>query len=234
MNLLITICARGGSKGLPNKNVLLLNDKPLIEYTIDIAKQFGFKYNADIDISTDSLLIKNIANSNGIKTTYIRPQYLSTDEIGKIETIKDLLLHNEIINNKIYNYILDLDVTSPLRNLDDLDNAFITIQNNDKAINLFSVSKADKNPYFNMVELKKNGFYGLVKSGDFKTRQHSPQVYQLNASFYFYKRNFFNKKNNVINKNSIIYEINHICFDIDNKIDFEFMDYLLKKEYISL
>lgn len=234
MNLLITICARGGSKGLPNKNVLLLNDKPLIEYTIDIAKQFGFKYNADIDISTDSLLIKNIAHSKGIITNYIRPQYLSTDEIGKIATIKDLLLHNEIFHNKIYNFILDLDVTSPLRNLDDLENAFISIQNNDNAINLFSVSKADKNPYFNMVELKNNGFYGLVKSGDFKTRQHSPQVYQLNASFYFYKRNFFIKKNNVINKNSLIYEINHICFDIDNKIDFEFMEYLLKKEYISL
>ena len=124
--------------------------------------------------------------------------------------------------------MLDLDITSPLRNLQDLELAFEIIRNDEKALNIFSVNNANRNPYFNMVEQQDNGYYGLVKSGQFLTRQSAPLVYDLNASFYFYKRSFFNNPNaKVINDRSFIYLMPHICFDLDHPIDFEFMEYLI-------
>ena len=72
-----------------------------------------------------------------------------------------------------------------------------------------------------------------MKKGDFKTRQSSPQVYDLNASFYFYKRSFFNNNKLVINSKSLIYEVPHICFDIDNELDFNVMEYLIKNNKLN-
>ena len=228
MNILITICARGESKGIPGKNIKFLNDRPLISYSIDIAKKFANKYNADIALSTDNINIKNIAMNYGIETAYKRPDILATDHSGKLEVIIDILNFEEKNKNKNYVYILDLDVTSPLRNMQDLDIAFQILLNNKKALNLFSVNISNRNPYFNMVEKQKNGYYGLIKSGKFLTRQSAPIVYDLNASFYFFKKSFFNKINiTTINKYSLIYLMPHICFDLDHQIDFDFMEYLI-------
>ena len=92
-NLLITICARGGSKGIPGKNIKPLNGKPLIGYSIDLAKQVQLKYgNVSIALSTDSEDIINIARSYGLYTDYKRPDYLSNDTVGKIDAITDILL----------------------------------------------------------------------------------------------------------------------------------------------
>ena len=88
MNLLITICARGGSKGIPGKNIKLLNGAPLISYTIQIAKNFQKLYNSDISISSDDNEIIETASQYGLETKYIRPNNLATDDAGKIETIK--------------------------------------------------------------------------------------------------------------------------------------------------
>ena len=95
MNLLITICARGGSKGIPGKNIKLLNGKPLIEYTISSALDFAKKYNSKVALSTDDENILSICNSLGLHTKYKRPLELSTDNTGKIDTINDLLLFEE-------------------------------------------------------------------------------------------------------------------------------------------
>lgn len=231
-NNLITICARGGSKGIPGKNIKILNGKPLIYYTINIAKQFQDKFpNTDIVLSTDSDEIKKVAEDCGLLTEYKRPEYLAGDLVGKIDTIKDVVVWQEDMKGKVYDYILDLDVTSPLRNLEDLTEAFKIIIENNEAINLFSVSNASRNPYFNMVEIKDNGFYAQVKKNNdnFLTRQSSPNVYDLNASFYFYKRRFFdlNYKGAITDK-SLIYIVPHICFDLDHQIDFEFLSFLME------
>ena len=141
MKILITICARGGSKGIPGKNIKLLNGKPLIDFTIQVAKQFQRKFEgAELVLSTDSKEILKVAENCGLKSNYKRPDYLAGDIIGKIDTIKDVLLWKEDEEHCRYGYILDLDVTSPLRNLQDLSEAFEIIQQNEAAINLFSVS----------------------------------------------------------------------------------------------
>jgi CMP-N,N'-diacetyllegionaminic acid synthase len=229
MNILITICARGGSKGIPGKNIKLLNGKPLINYTIEIAKRFADKVNAKIAISTDVLDIKNVAQNCGIITDYVRPIHLATDQAGKIDTIMDLLNFEEKRSQLKFDYILDLDVTSPLRTIEDLIISFNQINSSD-AITLFSVNSASRNPYFNMVEENSNGYFELVKKqkGNVLSRQSAPRVYELNASFYWYKRFFFDLGvNSPICDKSIVYIMPHICFDLDDELDFFFLEFLM-------
>ena len=227
MRTLITICARGGSKGILGKNIRQLNGRPLIAYTIEIANAFIQKFGGDISLSTNNREIKRIAENYGLSTEYQRPDDLATDDAGKMAVIQDLLVYEES-NSKIkYDLVLDLDVSSPLRNLADLTAALKLISNDSRALNLFSVNPASRNPYFNMVEQQKNGYYGLIKMGTFLTRQSSPKVYDLNASFYFFKRGFFEEGCSTINDRSMIYIMPHICFDLDHPIDFDFMEYLL-------
>lgn len=234
MNLLITICARGGSKGIPGKNIKQINGIPLIIYTINTANLFSNLYESEIAISTDDINISEVCKSMGVETDYKRPLYLSSDTAGKVDTIYDLLIFYEKLKGIRYDYILDLDVTSPLRTIDDLNQAFNLLQNNENALNIFSVNKANKNPYFNMVEQKEDGYYELSKKAEFLTRQSAKTVFELNASFYFYKRNFFDSDTRkVINEYSLIYEMKHICFDLDHPIDFEFMTYLIENNKLD-
>ena len=132
--------------------------------------------------------------------------------------------------------MLDLDVSSPLRNLEDLKTAFGMLAGDAEAVNLFSVSPAGRSPYFNMVERKENGYYAQVKRPDTNvfTRQSAPVVYDLNASFYFYRRSFFDLGyKGAITDKSLVYVMPHICFDLDHPIDFEFISYLLENRKLD-
>lgn len=238
MKILITICARGGSKGIPGKNIKLLAGKPLIEYTVEIAKKMAAKYGAKVALSTDDVEIKIAAEKCELSTGYIRPGYLASDVAGKIDTIKDLLLYEESLIDGVYDYILDLDVTSPLRTMNDLERAFELIEGNEDALTLFSVNQAARNPYFNMVEENGKGYYDLVKKsadGSVMSRQKAPAVYDLNASFYWYKRVFFNSElKSPITERSLIFEMDHICFDLDHPIDFDFLSYLIQNKITDI
>ena len=137
-------------------------------------------------------------------------------------------------HNKTYDYVLDLDVTSPLRSVKDLENALEIITNNKEAHNLFSVSPANRNPYFNMVEKNKDGFYDLCKHSEYLTRQSAPQVLELNASFYWYKKTYFEMNfNSSITNKSLVYIMDHVCFDLDHPTDFDFLEYLLENNKID-
>ncbi len=236
-NILITICARGGSKGIPGKNIKLLNGKPLIGYSIDIAKQVQVKYtNVNIALSTDSLEIANVAEELGLYSDYKRPAYLANDTVGKIDAIKDILFYTESKEQVKYDYILDLDVTSPLRNLADIEQAFQIIQTDSNAVNLFSVSEAGRSPYFNMVEQKGNGYFSQVKKlqVDLFTRQAAPIVYDMNASFYIYRRSFFDLGyKGAITDRSLVYKVPHICFDLDHPMDFEIISFLIENNKLD-
>jgi CMP-N,N'-diacetyllegionaminic acid synthase len=231
VNILITICARGGSKGIPGKNIKLIGGKPLIAYTINLTNKLKVKWNAKVALSTDDAEIKFVAAEYGVYSNYLRPEYLATDAAGKIDTIRDLLLYEESLVDFRYDFILDLDVTSPLRTLEDLEEALELIISTPTAKSLFSVNKASRNPYFNMVEENASGFYSLVKTnpdGSVMTRQSAPKVYDLNASFYWYRRSFFDfDLKSPITDKSLIFVMEHFCFDLDHPIDFLFMEYLL-------
>ncbi|NVO08509.1 MAG: acylneuraminate cytidylyltransferase family protein [Bacteroidales bacterium] len=236
MKILITICARGGSKGIPGKNVRMLNGKPLIAYSIKVANEFCQKHNAVLTLSTDSIDIKNIAAQFGLFTEYVRPAEMATDNAGKIGTINDVLLFEEKKRGVRFDFILDLDVTSPLRTIDDLICAFEIIKNDENALNLFSVNNCHRNPYFNMVEKSSDGYYKLVKQPEtpILSRQTAPKVYDLNASFYFYRRKFFDLNfKNAYTPYSLVYEMPHSCFDLDEPIDFTLMELMLRENLID-
>lgn len=237
MNILITLCARGGSKGIPGKNIKLIAGKPLLAYSIDLTYKFKKKWKAKVALSTDDSEIMDLAAAHGVCTEYKRPDYLATDSAGKIDTIRHLLFYEEELVDFKYDYVLDLDVTSPLRTLEDVEKSLGLIIAQPEAKNLFSVNNAARNPYFNMVEENNNGFYSLIKTNPFgsvMTRQAAPKVYDLNASFYWYRRSFFElDEKSAITDKSLIYEMNHICFDLDHPIDFLFMEYLLQNNKLD-
>ena len=237
MNILITICARGGSKGIPGKNIKQLAGKPLIEYSLKQAFKYIEKNGGTLALSTDDQNIKNAAAKGGLYTNYTRPEFLASDTAGKIDTIKDLVFYEERTRGIKFDYVLDLDLTSPLRTIEDLEKAFEIISSDEDAKTIFSVSPAERNPYFNMVELNKEGYYSLPKTnpdGSVLSRQKAPPVYDLNASFYWYKRSFFDTElKTPITDRSLIFCMDHLCFDLDHAIDFEFLDFLLTNNKID-
>ncbi|MND86054.1 CMP-N,N'-diacetyllegionaminic acid synthase [compost metagenome] len=161
----------------------------------------------------------------------MRSADLASDTAGKIGVIADLLNYEESRLGKKYEYVLDLDLTSPLRTISDLLKGFDLLKKSEEALNIFSVSKAHRNPYFNMVELNDLGFAQLVKSRRENTfsRQAAPIVYDMNASFYIYKSRFFELGyTTAITPKSLLFEMDHICFDLDEPLDFEFLSFLLE------
>lgn len=237
VNILITICARGGSKGIPGKNIKILNNQPLIYYSLQVAQQFADKKgNTQIVLSTDDAEIKNVVQRLSATTDieYTRPEMLANDIAGKLDAITDVKNYAEQKYQKSYDFVIDLDVTSPLRNLEDLENALHLLERNSEAYNVFSVSPANRNPYFNMVEENGDGYYSLCKKGLFLTRQSAPKVFDMNASFYIFRNTFFSMENKtVITEKSLVYEVPHICFDLDHPIDFEIMNFLLETKKLD-
>ena len=234
--ILITLCARGGSKGIPGKNIIDINGKPLIAYSIEMSKILLPKHKVDIALSTDDQEIKFIANKWGLKTSYIRPKELSGDNVGKIKTINHLLLFEEKLNKICYDYVLDLDISSPLRTKVDIEEAFEIFYSDANALSLFSVNSSSRNPYFNMVEENEEGYFDLVKKSNknILSRQHSPFVFELNASFYWYKRSFFKQDfSTPITNRSMIYKMDHICFDLDNQRDLDYLNFLIKEQKLN-
>lgn len=237
MNYLLTICARGGSKGIPGKNIKMVSGKPLIAYTIDVALRYAKKHDCDIVLSTDSEEIRQVASTYGLATEYRRPDYLANDTCGKPDAIADALHWAEKQYGKRYDYVIDLDVTAPIRTLLDVEACVDKIIANPEAKTIFSVNVAARNPYFNMVEEKQDGFYGVVCGGTakFKSRQSTPKVYDMNASIYVYRRDALTCDTpKAVTDRTLIYVMDHICFDLDEPSDYEYLSYLLETGKIKI
>ena len=189
-----------------------------------------------LTLSTDSESIRKIVADAGLVTDYRRPDKLATDTAGKIDALYDVLLYEEAKKKIKYDFLLDLDVTSPLRTVEDLTNAYAQLSGVPKALNIFSVSPAGRNPYFNMVEALADGTVDLVKRPNvpFATRQSAPDVYDMNASFYIYRRSFFDAgSTSAITRVSLAYVVPHQCFDLDEPLDFDIMEYLIDNDKLD-
>lgn len=228
--LLVTICARGGSKGIPGKNTKLLKGKPLIQYSFEVAEKLKNYFDVTIQLSTEDNNIIQSVEKLGYSTSYLRPKELATDNAKKLDVIRHAHQYAKTFFKTEFDYVLDLDVSSPLRNLTDILNAFKKIKKHSKALNIFSVNNANRNPYFNQVEEESNGFVKKVKHVDNITgRQSAPKVYDMNASFYIYTNNYMRGDyNRAVTDQSIIYVMDHICFDLDEPMDFVIMELLLE------
>jgi len=233
--MLIIIAARGGSKGVKNKNIRLLCGLPLIAYTIKQAKRWG---KADrIVCSTDSEKIANIVRQYGAEIPFMRPNDLATDTAGKIDVLKHAVETIEKQNKEKYSIIVDLDVTAPLRQISDIDGA-VKLFLDKRPKTVFSVSPSRRNPYFNMIELNKNGYPVLVKDGiPILRRQDAPLVYDVNASIYVYDRNYLLDKGTKrpISDRSLVWIMDEFsAFDIDSEADFQFVEFLVSKGLVRL
>lgn len=231
MNILGTICARGGSKGVPNKNIRNIGGKPLIYYTISVMKKWGQA--SKIITSTDSPEIARIANEYGAETPFLRPKELATDTAPKIPVIQHALKFCEEHYKTKYDVVVDLDPTAPIRTVNDLDKALEKFIQT-KAQVLYSVTVAKKNPYFNMVELDENGNACLSKSlgSEFFRRQDAPIVYAINGSIYIFDRNFLINSKSLHCEREKVYVMDEIAsVDIDREIDFKFIEFLITSGY---
>ena len=237
MNVLITICGRGGSKGVKNKNIKEIDGKPLIAYTIEVAKKWDKA--GKIVCSTDSEKIAAVAKEYGADVPFMRPDELANDTAGKLPVIRHALKESEKIYGENFDVVVDLDVTCPIRSVQDIDKAFKIFMDKKPDL-LFSVVKSSRNPYFNMVELNEEGFARLVKEepdGKILRRQDAPKVYDIIASIYIYGREFLlNESYDKLldSKRVAVYEMSdNSAIDIDTELDFKYMEFLIKEGKVS-
>tara|TARA_B100000963_G_C22543904_1_gene633516 strand:+ start:436 stop:1143 length:708 start_codon:yes stop_codon:yes gene_type:complete len=227
MNILCTICARSNSQGVKNKNFRPLNRKPLIYYTINQA--IKSKIFSDIIISSDSEKILKYSRRFGLKTIFKRPKNLSNNKSPKVPVIQHALVKSEKYFKKKYDIIIDLDVSSPLRNITDIKNSFKFFKNQNASI-LLSGCVSRKNPYYNIIEIKKNKIkrVKLMKKKIFR-RQDAPKTYDLNAAIYIWKRKSLVNFKSFYDKKTVLYEMpQKRSFDIDSETDFKIAETLLK------
>lgn len=177
-DVLVVIPARGGSKGIPRKNLKLLGNKPLIAYTIEVAQEL-FE-NSQICVSTDDEEIAAFARTYGNIVPFMRPVDLSTDEASS----QDVILHAlDFYREKEYKAVILLQPTSPFRKKEHIEACFELLDPSTVDM-VTTVSESHANPYFNLMEENSEGFLTRSKPSDYTRRQDCPSVYALNGAVY--------------------------------------------------
>ncbi|HEY5750343.1 MAG TPA: acylneuraminate cytidylyltransferase family protein [Chryseolinea sp.] len=179
MKRLFFIPARGGSKGIPGKNIKPLRGKPLIGYTLEAA--MPYKNEATLCVSTDSLEIKKVVESYGISVPFLRPDALATDTA----TTESVILHALEYyrqQNIVFDTVILLQPTSPLRNHQHIEEALALFETGLDMV--VSVKESKANPYYNLFEENEKGFLEKSKPASFTRRQDAPKIYEYNGAIY--------------------------------------------------
>lgn len=231
-NIIVLICARKNSKGIKNKNILKINKKPLIQYSIDKIKNLGFKY---ICLSTDSKKIQNYCRRRNINSFFTRPKNLSVNKVPKIKVWKHAIRESNKFYEKNFKYMLDIEITNPLTTSSDLKK-FIDfyIRYNKNKQGQICGKKSFRNPYFNILE-KKRDLYKISKKINNKiitSRQQAPETYDHIAAFYIFKTPYILKSNSIFDGKINLYNLPfHKSLDLDNNDDLILIKKLLNKSY---
>lgn len=225
--ILVVIPARGGSKGLPQKNVKPLLGKPLIYYTIDSARSL-FPDN-QICVSTDDPGIKKVVEEYNLSVPFLRPDELSTDTAGTYEVLLHALEYYES-NGNTYDFILLLQPTTPIRKKEHIEEIIKLVGRIDFDM-VASVSIPKDSPYFNMFEEEEKGYLRKSKENNYTRRQDAPKVYAMNGSIYLINVESLKKRN--INKFEkvvkFVMEESIYNIDIDTKDDWILAEMQLQK-----
>ena len=228
MKILCTICARAGSKGVANKNLRLINNKPLIVYSIEQA--IATKLFDQIVVSSDSKEIREVALANGATFCVDRPAELATDTAPKLPAIKHCVENAEKKFGQ-FEVIIDLDATAPLRESSDIIGALELLQSA-QADNVITGTPAHRSPYFNLVEIDANGVVSLSKppANVVARRQDSPQCFDMNASIYVWRRQALFANENLFTSNTRLFVMpRERSLDIDSQADFEMVEWMMTK-----
>ena len=226
--ILATICCRGGSKGVPGKNIRPLCGKPLIAYTIETAKASDLIN--DLIISTDDLEIAEVAKQYGAKVPFMRPADLAGDTTSKWPVFIHAVEAYEKLTGKTVEYLVDLDVTVPLKTVKDIDGAIRLAIDNPKTDVVITGYEPERNPYFNMMEIGEQGFAEIVKKGlkPIVRRQDAPQVYSLTPAAYVVKKPALYQFEHWSKARCKIHPIpRERAVDIDIEIDFKIVEFLM-------
>ncbi len=235
--VLITICGRAGSKGFKNKNLKIFAGKPLSYYSLAAAQLFIEQrkdLEIDICLNTDSdLLIETIVKQCPQIEVLLRPQELCGDVVPKMPVYQNSLLRMEEKTGKKYDYLIDLDITSPLRQAQDINGAFEVKDARPDLDLIFSVTNSRRTPYMNMAKEVGDHVEKVIEH-NFTARQQTPTVYDLNASIYVFERDFLaeNKTGFVWDGKCGIYKMFDTgIIDIDSEEDYELMQAIAEHLY---
>jgi CMP-N-acetylneuraminic acid synthetase len=226
--ILAIIPARGGSKGLPNKNIKDLCGKPLISYTINSAK--NSIYLDEVVVSSDSQEIIDIAKKYGANTPFIRPKELATDTATSIDVVIHTINFYKDKLNQDFDYIILLEPTSPLREDDDIDNMIkLLIDNEDKYDSLCSIGEIGEHPSI-VKKIVNNNLEPYCKNLELTSRRqdNKPAYFPYGVGYLtkvkgiFLEKTFYTKRN-------YFYKIKrHQCYEIDDIYDFLAIENIMK------
>lgn len=222
---MFVIPARGGSKEIPKKNIKLLGGKPLIYYSIEIARFLAKDEN--IFVSTDDKQIKNVVEQTGLPVPILRPRELSTDKSGIYEVLVHALDYY-IKKGRQHKLVVLLQPTSPFRKVEHIKNAIDTWEPGIEMVVGVKITKA--NPYYLLFEENDKGYLVKSKDGVFQTRQECPPVYELNGAVYVIDVNcLLHRPIKAFNKIKKYVMDEFSSLDVDTMLDWKFAEFLLSE-----
>lgn len=234
MTVLCVIGARGGSQGVPGKNVRPLLGKPVIAWAIEKALASGEF--AHVAVSTDSMEIAEAARAAGADVPFMRPADLAGPEVGKFQVWQHALHACEAHYGEAVDIYVDIDCTNPLIEVEDIRAALAQYRDGRaRGVDaVFTVSPARRNPYFNMVEPDAGGALRMSKSrspgATVLARQAAPPVYDHVAGVYVLDPGFLRRASHLLDGHAEGYVVSEEkSFDIDSPFDFDVIEFLLAR-----
>lgn len=235
MRILFVITARGGSKGVPHKNIVQLGKYPLIAYKIIAAQKC--KFDKRIIVSTDDVQIADVARMYGAEVPFMRPAKLATDTADSMDVVMHAVEWVKSNDDRVYDYVCMLEPSSPFLSYVDINNAF-DMMIEKRADTLLGMKEVEVVRAF-IHPLDKNGglsaFYHEIKEMKSVRRQDQEKEYTMNGCIYAAKMEYFWKHRLFHSENSIPYIMpQELSVEIDNQIDYQFAKYVVEKELIDM
>lgn len=238
--VLITVCGRAGSKGFRNKNLKVFCGEPLVYYTLSAAGMFCSQrpdLGVDVALNTDSPELRELVAARYPEVVSIpRPEELCGDTVPKMAVFQQTLAEMERRTGVPYDYLIDLDITSPIRRAQDVAGAFAAAEAREDLDLVFSVAEARRNPYFNMVKVVGDHVEKVIES-PYTARQQAPAIYDLNASIYVFRRDFLANNHTGIlwdGKCGIYEMFDSGILDIDSEADYRLMEVIAGHLYDTM
>jgi len=229
--VLATICARGGSLGVPGKNLRPLLGRPILGYTIDCARACSLI--DEIVVSTDSDEIAAVAEAEQVPVPFRRPAEFATATSAKIHAIRHATEYVESQDDFWPEIVVDLDIGVPMRVPGDIEGCVTLLAENPDLDAAVTVYDAERSPYFNMVEFADDGSVHLVKDAPsgIVRRQDAPPVYSVTPAVFAFRRS---KLNTVVHMFTGRWGAHVVprgrAVDIDTELDFDFVEFLMRHE----
>lgn len=227
MKFIALICARGGSKGVPGKNIRLLAGKPLIGWSIHVARQI--ERISRIIVSTDSAQIAQVAKAQGAEVPFMRPEALAQDNSPEWLVWRHAVEYLQETEGEPFDGLVSIPTTAPLRACEDVINCLDEFEKGEADI-VITMTKAHRNPYFNMVTVDENKNAALVipPANNVFRRQDAPSVFDMTTVTYVARPSFVQQHNGIFEGCvRSVYVPPERSLDIDTELDFKMAEFLI-------